>query len=197
MRIEAPLPPDRVAAAFAVADRVLRDRYGNRPGFDLRTDLAWPRDDGQERQTNAFIGPRAGLEVAWRPGRSTGEGSLEVRERGWIELRLKARAILVGAVVGLAALAFLAVDGLVWNRFIAYSYRAYGQIFHGGAFVLYAVVPAVVIGFAAGAVVWLSSWLVRPLVRAANRALGVESPAHLLARIVGDSTRATRIPGGP
>lgn len=189
MPAEAPLAADRVAAAFAQADVVLRERYGKRPGFELRTDLAWPRDDGRERQTNAFIGPRAGLEVAWRPG-GTAEGALVVRERGWIELRLKARAILVGAIVALAVLAFLAVDGLVWNRFLAYSYRAYGQVFHGGAFLLYAVVPAVVAGFGVGAFVWSSSWLVRPWVRAANRSLGVESPAVLLARILANDQRS-------
>lgn len=180
---EIPVAVGEVDAVFAAAEALLRERYGARPGFELRDDLAWPKDNTAQRQTNLFVGRHAGLELSWRAPRGAAAGILVARARGFLEFRLKVRSLLVGAVVAIAAFVVLLVDGFAWNSFIAYSYRAFGNVLHGGAIVLYAFVPAVILGGCAGALGWASSWLVRPLVHQANRALGVETPAEFLSRL--------------
>ncbi|MFO1281522.1 MAG: hypothetical protein U1F51_03490 [Burkholderiales bacterium] len=181
------LDAGRAGPIFERSRELLVGRYGRLPRFELRDDLGWPAPPEERRQLNLFVGPRAGLEVAWRARRASDDGVLVVRERGWLEYRGRAHSMLAGAIVALIVFAILLVDGFVWNRFIAHSSRAQGFVFHGGTVVLYAFVPAVAVGFVTGALGWMLAALVRPICRVANRRIGIEPPAQFLARLVPDS----------
>lgn len=182
-----------VGPTFERSRELLVGRYRRLPGFELRDDLGWPAPSAERRQLNLFVGPHAGLEVAWRARRASADGMLVVRERGWLEYRGRAHSMLAGAIVALIVFAVLLVDGFVWNRFIAHSSRAQGFVFHGGTVVVYAFMPAVAVGFATGALGWMLAALARPFCRAANRRIGVERPAEFLARLVAGASRDDRV----
>jgi hypothetical protein len=132
---------------------------------------------------NLFVGSRAGLQLRYQQRDGAASGILSVRECGWLEYRIKASAMFFGFVISVCAFLFLLFDGLVWNRFIARSVAFVELHFHFGAVIFYALMPAVLAGFMAGALAWPLSLLARPFCRVANRVGNIESPSELIASI--------------
>lgn len=149
------------------------------PGAAIRHDLS--RDD-RVAQLNAFVGTWAGVEFRCRVAQDGERATIHACRRGFAEYRLKAWSILFGAIVGGIAVVALLIDGFVGDSFVARSAWNASPHVHGGAMVLYAVVPGIVAGILATAATWPLSWLTRGVTWVVNRRLGLESPARLLAR---------------
>lgn len=174
-------PESKVHELFEKAADHFRCAYGERTGFDLRNDLFWPKDGHKQRQLNFNAGPLAGLEVHYIRKADTASGTLTVRARGALEYRVLAGTGILGVLVAACTFIFLFIDGFSGSTFITGSRANATPHFHFGAVVLYAFVPAILLGILAWAAVWPLSRLVRPLCWIANWKAGIESPQALLA----------------
>lgn len=188
------------AACFTQIADGLRQRYSDRAGFQLRQNLYWPKAGWEQQQLNLYVGPRAGYEIAYRRRPGAHRGEVVVRERGALNDRANVGAAGLGVVVALLAFALLVVEGLGWGTFVVpYPVRAFGgPHLSAGAVVVYAFVPAALLGLAAFVLAWPLTSLAIPLCRAANRAEGLP-PAAAFARWVRELcvTATAHMPGSP
>lgn len=194
------LPAADAAACFAQIALGLRQHYSGLAGFELREGLYWPKAGWEQHQLNLYVGRRAGYEIAYRGRRGAHRGEVVVRPRGALNDLAKVAAAGFGAAAALLAFLLLVAEGLGWGTFVVpYPVRAYGgPHLSAGAVVVYALVPAVLLGLAAFVLAWPLTWLVHPLCRAANRAEGLP-PADAFARRVRllCHAPAEHVPGTP
>lgn len=175
---------ERVEPFFDMARAWFTLHYGKRPGFRLRENLHWPKNNLIQRQLNLYVGSRAGLEIYYEQARGANNGVMTIRRRGRLEHHAQVYAALFGVGVGLIAFLIVISAGLDENWFTRPSRILPEPHFHGGAFLLAPIISSLIAGLLATAAAWPLTLISRPLCRVANRNENLVTPDRLFEILI-------------